>query len=54
MCCWTAVTALKKSLAADADRDGPERERLESVVMERGLVGRVRFAGSCTHADLPR
>jgi len=49
-----AVTALKSPWQLTLIGDGPERERLESVVMERDLVGRVRFAGSCTHADLPR
>jgi glycosyltransferase involved in cell wall biosynthesis len=32
---------------------GPERERLEAQVGERGLGGRVIFAGAVPHADIP-
>ena len=33
--------------------DGPERSRLIDLVTAEGLGGRVAFAGSCTHRDLP-
>jgi glycosyltransferase involved in cell wall biosynthesis len=33
--------------------DGPERDRLIDLVMAEGLGGRVAFAGSCTHRELP-
>jgi len=34
--------------------DGPERARLEALVADLRLRERVRFAGACTHRDLPR
>lgn len=49
-----AVTALQTPWHLTLVGDGPERERLEALARARGMAERVRFAGSCTHADLPQ
>ena len=33
--------------------DGPDRARLERIIHQRGLTGRVRFLGARPHAELP-
>ncbi|MDZ4865229.1 MAG: glycosyltransferase [Gemmatimonadota bacterium] len=49
-----ALTALQGPWELTLVGDGPERARLEGLATERGIARQVHFAGSCTHAALPR
>jgi glycosyltransferase involved in cell wall biosynthesis len=49
-----AVAALPGAWQLTLVGDGPEQPRLEALARDLGIAARVRFAGSCTHADLPR
>lgn len=49
-----AIAASDRSTTLRIVGDGPEGERLRRHVGERGVADRVTFAGSATHATLPR
>jgi glycosyltransferase involved in cell wall biosynthesis len=46
------AAALDRSLEVVIAGDGPDRERLELLAREKGLDGRVRFAGRVSEAEL--
>ena len=46
------AAALESSLEVVVVGEGPDRERLESIARERGIDGRVRFAGRVDAAEL--
>lgn len=57
---WKGISVVVEALAGLPEHirflivgDGPERQSLEALASERGVAGRVRFAGAVAHGELP-
>lgn len=48
-----ALARLDEHVTLDIIGTGPERARLETLAVELGVTGRVRFIGAVAHTDLP-